>query len=164
MTFVPLKFQLQGRSFEKASLYGMPHLDAYYAGEGAKTHKRIDRARCCICGRLATNAHHVVPLSAGSHFVLQTPFGAFALKSPLFAVCGSGTCGCHNDFHGGARYKVRWVWESELYAEQWWDGSYLSRGLEPHGAWLWELGHYEIEDKLTGRSLHRSGLSIGGVN
>ena len=38
---------------------------------------------CVVCGRLATNRHHVVPRSLGGH------------DGPTVALCGSGTTGCH---------------------------------------------------------------------
>ena len=43
--------------------------------------------RCGICGRQATNCHHLVPRRCGD-FALVTPRGTWRLRSPLIALCG----------------------------------------------------------------------------
>ena len=101
--------QLRGLSIERAELYGKPHVGAHYT-KGTRYERT--QARCCVCGGNATNCHHVIPRGRGQEFALQTPNGLWLLKSPLFAVCGSGTTGCHNGFHGGAFLKAKWVWKS----------------------------------------------------
>ncbi|MFR3452249.1 MAG: hypothetical protein ACLTSX_12580 [Collinsella sp.] len=80
----------------------------------------------------------------------MTPNGTWSLRSPLFALCGSGTTGCHNGFHGGARYVPRWVWDNIQYEQQWWDGLLLKL-YPPHHPGLYEYGRWEIEDRETGR-------------
>lgn len=39
--------------------------------------------RCAVCGRYATNTHHIVPRSLGG------------VSGPTVRLCGSGTTGCH---------------------------------------------------------------------
>ncbi len=144
--------QLRGLPREKASLYGLPHLGArYHKGMGARRYCRT--ATCCVvCGRPATNCHHVVPLSVGHTFEMVTPNGTFELHSPLFALCGSGTDGCHNGFHGGATLKARWVWDSEKYERAWWSGELLAR-FGAHSKALFAYGRWEIENTRLGITL-----------
>lgn len=142
---------LNGLSYGKASLYGMPHLGAVYTGKSVGDYKRTV-SRCVICGRPATNCHHVVPLSVGRRFELGTPRGTFRLRPPLFALCGSGTTGCHNGFHGGARFVPRWVWDSEECEGMWWSGELLER-CGAHSPELFGYGHWEIKDRKTGLTL-----------
>lgn len=140
------RYQLRGLSLDKAELYGKPHIGAHYTGR-----KGYERTQdyCCICGKPAQSCHHVIPLSRGKVFQLQTPKGSWFLRSPLFALCGTGTTGCHNDFHGGARYIPRWVWDSEEFKRRWWSGSLLSKHT-PHSPALYWYGHWEILDRKTG--------------
>ena len=68
---------------------GKPHIGAYYFGDGDRHRLHFD-ARCLICGRPATDAHHIVPKGMGGGnrvYVLETPMGMFPLRSPLFALC-----------------------------------------------------------------------------
>lgn len=141
--------QLRGLSYEKASLYGLPHIGARYTKDGTSpSYERLSET-CSVCGSPATNCHHVVPRSAGKVFNLETPRGTFALRSPLFALCGSGTTGCHNDFHGGAKLKARWVWDSQSFEDAWWNGELLSR-FGAHSPELFRYGCWEVEDKRRG--------------
>lgn len=153
MGFTPGRHQLRGLSVDVAELYGKPHLGACYRGSGAnaKAYQLDEGARCAICRRPATNAHHVPPLSKGRGFRLVTPKGEWLLKPSLFALCGSGTTGCHNGFHGGARYEARWVWRDDRCAELWWDGSILAE-LGPHNPGIFAYGHWLVKDRLTGAS------------
>ena len=162
MTYVPTMRELCGLDLDTASKFGMPHIGGHYNGAGLDTYHRTSDA-CTICGRPATNLHHDPPRSKG-FFVLQTKWGAFVLRPALIALCGSGTTGCHNDFHGGSRYKARWIWHSDEAAEKWWSGWFLSHGYQPHDPRLFEHGHWEIEDKLTGRLLTRDARFIEGTN
>lgn len=147
--------QLRGLSIEKAELFGKPHIGATYTGTNSY---RLMTHNCFMCMKLATNCHHVAPLSLGKVFQLQTSKGTWFLRSPLFALCGSGTTGCHNDFHGGARYVARWVWDDPIYEQEWWNGEMLSRHY-PHDKALYLYGRWEILDKTTGRTLTiREGL------
>lgn len=144
-----------GLSREKAMLYGLPHIGAHYAHGGRKLSRsgarRYERTQewCAICGRPANNCHHVVPVSNGAVFELDTPRGTFPLRSPLFAVCGSGTTGCHNGFHGGAFLKARWLWDSPEFEDAWWSGEIISR-FAPHHPAIYCYGQWEIENTKTG--------------
>ena len=152
MGFTPPRRQLRGLSVDVAELYGKPHLGACYRGTGAnaKAYRVLDGARCAICRWPATNAHHVPPLSKGRGFLLSTPRGEWLLRPSLFALCGSGTTGCHDGFHGGARFFPRWVWRDDRCARAWWGGDILSE-LAPHDPGIFAYGHWLVEDRLTGR-------------
>ena len=80
--------QLRGWPKERAELYGKPHLGARYTG---KRSYEPTQPRCCVCGRRATNCHHVAHRGWGLEFELAAPGGTWSLRSPLFALCGSGT-------------------------------------------------------------------------
>lgn len=96
---------LRGYPKERAELYGKPHLGAHYTH--GKAYEALSQ-RCCVCGRRAGSVHHVAHRSWGETFRLVTPCGTWDLRSPLFCLCGSGTTGCHDKFHGGARLKAEW--------------------------------------------------------
>ncbi len=81
---------LRGWPKERAELYGKPHLGARYTHDTAY---EPTQARCAVCGRRASNCHHVARRSWGKTFRLVTPNGVWELRSPLFALCGSGTTG-----------------------------------------------------------------------
>ena len=85
-------------------------------------------------------------------FALVTPRGTWRLRSPLIALCGSGTTGCHDGFHGGARYRPEWVWDEPEFEEAWWDGTLLCEH-EPHDPALYGYGHWAIADTKTGRTI-----------
>ncbi len=145
----PSMRQLSGLSVEVASKFGMPHIHCHYRFDDTDSNRLDDGARCAICGRVATNSHHEPPKGLGGgnrQFALQTPMGLFILKPALIALCGSGTTGCHNGFHGGARFSAQWVWERPEYGEMWWQGYWLSHGIAPHDNALYEMGHWEISD------------------
>ena len=143
--------QLRGTSLERAEIYGKPHVGCRYTGKGARAYERTSDV-CCVCGRPAQSCHHVVPRGRGERFELRTAKGTWSLRSPLFALCGSGTTGCHDGFHGGARFFPRWVWDNPLYQEQWWDGSLLVLH-PPHHPGLYMYGRWEIDDRKTGRTI-----------
>lgn len=135
--------RLHGWSYDDASLMGMPHVGALYRG---RANRLEEGAACVVCAALATNAHHAVPKGRGKQvFNLATPLGTYPLRSPLLAVCGSGTTGCHDGFHGGARFRVRWEWDSPEHEDGWWGGRLLSQGYVPHDARLWLMGRYVVE-------------------
>lgn len=148
MTFVPSSSQLRGVPYEVAELYGKPHLGARYRSSSVKSNRLEEGAVCQVCGAKATNSHHIAPLGMGGGgrvFPLQTPMGLHMLKPSLMAVCGFGNAsGCHGRIHQG-EVNVRWVWDSDEFAERWWNGDFL-RHMWPHGVWLWEYGCYEISD------------------
>lgn len=139
---------LRGRSYEVASCYGMPHVGAFYAGSGA-TGTLEEYAPCAWCGRGATNAHHHPHRSQGAVWNMHTPWGTFALRPALIAVCGSGTTGCHDLMHGGAALYPQWVWDDEDAEQEWWSGWLLAHGFAPHDPRLYEFGHWQITDKIN---------------
>lgn len=143
--------RLRGLPAGVAELYGKPHVGARYTGAGKRDYERT-QGWCCICGRPAQSCHHVVPRGKGEVFELVAPNGTWGLRSPLFALCGSGTTGCHDGFHGGARYVARWVWDAAEFERQWWDGELLGRH-PPHDPALYLYGRWEIEGRKTGRAI-----------
>lgn len=150
MSYVPSSTQLRGVSYEQAELFGKPHLGCFYAHDDVHSHKREDMALCAICGKPATNAHHEPPLGMGGknrHFVLATKWGQFVLKPALFALCGSGTTGCHGKRHTRL-YRFEWHWDSTKNAKAWWSGKLLKEGMAPHSEKLFELGYYLLIDDI----------------
>ena len=147
----PSMAQLHGLSRDKAELYGLPHLGARYVTASGRYEATAER--CVVCGRRATNCHHVVPRSVGMTFQREVPAGRLMLRSPLFALCGSGTTGCHGAFHSG-RLKARWVWDSEEAEEAWWSGDILSRH-HAHDPAIFAYGHWEIDDTRAGLTVRR---------
>lgn len=145
--------QLRGWPKERAELYGKPHLGARYTG---KRSYELLQDRCCVCGRRAQSCHHVAHRSWGLEFELVTPNGTWSLRSPLFALCGSGTTGCHNQFHGGAGLRAEWRWRSKVYEEAWWTGQLLEV-YEPHHPGLYEYGYWAITDE-HGNEMIREGI------
>lgn len=143
------KARLQGLTLERAELFGKPHLGCRYTGRTEKAYERT-QARCCICGRPARSCHHVMPLGRARHFDMATPNGTWRLRSALFCLCGSGSTGCHDGFHGGARYKASWLWDEEAWAERWWDGLLLATH-GPHSPELFRYGCWQVEDRKTGK-------------
>lgn len=153
---IPEMARLKGLPVSKAGLYGLPHIGARYTGAGARDCERT-QGWCAVCGKPAANCHHVVPLSVRHRFGLATPSGTVRLRSPLFALCGSGTEGCHGAFHAG-RIKARWLWDSADDAELWWSGELIAR-YGPHHPALYRHGRWEIDDSRTGRvSVIREGV------
>ncbi len=144
--------KLQGISYDRAHLFGMPNIGAEYADYRSGSHRLLD-SECLICGRQATNAHHIVPRSVRKEFFV----GDRKLRSPLFALCGSGTTGCHGEFHGGARYKVMWEWDSEDDEERWWSGELLDL-YGPHSESLYMHGKYVIHDRKLDLDIHVRGV------
>lgn len=144
---VPTMSQLRGLSLERAELFGKPHIGARYT-HGARYERTGER--CCICNRPAANCHHVAPRRLGERFALVTPDRTWLLRSPLFALCGSGTTGCHNGFHGGSALTARWMWDDPQYERWWWDGILLEQ-WGPHAEELYGFGFWRIEDRKHGR-------------
>lgn len=141
--------QLKGLSLEVAELYGKPHLGAYYEGDSIKSHKWDGHSSCAICGLPASNVHHVSHQSKG-YFTLKAGLDEFKLKPALFALCGTGTTGCHDKFHGSARLKARWIWRDESFADYWWSGEMLKR-FGAHNPALYAYGSWQIY--LDGKEL-----------
>lgn len=131
----------------RKAMYGLPHIGARYVG------KKYERTQewCCVCGKPATNCHHIVPRGYGEVFETYTPHGTFQLKSPLLALCGSGTTGCHGRFHNGELAAV-WSWDKPEFANAWETGELLER-FAPHHRALYCYGQWEIKDKTTGKTI-----------
>ena len=136
-----------GISLERLELMGKPSLGAHYESADCKSHKLDEGARCVICGRKATDAHHVVPRSTLHAYTVETPLGNFRTLSPLFALCRE----CHEGFHSQARYHVSWEWKSDQYREEWENGHTLANICPPGSSFLFQEGHFVLKDKKTGR-------------
>lgn len=154
---------LGGLPLKKAELFGKPHLGAHYRKFDRHSQALEDGAPCVCCGRRATNAHHACPLHAAGQFVLAGKWGRHVLLSSLVSVCGSGTEGCHDGFHGGARFEIEWAWDSWKYADMWWSGWLLSHWCAPHSERLFELGGYVLRDKDRGREWVLRGRGVPAV-
>ena len=145
--------QLQGISYDRASLFGMPHLGCEYT-DGTGRYRVLEGEQCLICGAYRPlNAHHVVYRSVRKQFFLN----GRGLRSPLFCLCGSGTQGCHGDVHAG-RYKVLWEWDSPENESMWWSGELLDR-YGPHSDELFGFGKYVIHDKKLDLDIHIRGIT-----
>ena len=138
-------------SAEDAALMGLPHVGAEYVRgqrHGSRRYRALPEARCAVCGRPATNVHHVVEKGMGGRqrpYVLDGRYGTYRLLPPLFAVCGHGNAdGCHGMFHAGL-LKARWVWDAPGAASDWSSGLLLCMGMKAHDPRLYELGHWVIE-------------------
>jgi len=125
--------------------FGKPHVGALYTGSSINSHALEDDALCTCCGRMAENAHHW-PLGRRTVEVAGK-----VLRPSLFAVCGSGTTGCHNGWHGGCRYKALWFWDEERYFLDWVNGVFWDMGFEPHDQRLYLYGAWELYDFKEGR-------------
>lgn len=125
--------------------YGLPHIDCYYRNDSVNSNRLVAGATCVCCGRFATNAHHYPP--KGTAPVRHR--NGFTLRPALFAVCGSGTTGCHDGWHGGARYTAEWKWDSDELAEAWESGELLEEYGE-HSNMLYNHGCWVIHDKKLG--------------
>lgn len=126
-------------------LYGLPHIGCHYSGKSVNSNRLDEGAACICCGRMATNAHHYPP--KGTAPVRHRD--GYELRPALFAVCGSGTTGCHDGWHGGARYEARWEFDSPEYEERWEDGSLLME-YGPHSPELYGYGRWVIRDRKLG--------------
>lgn len=145
---------LRGMPRGRAELYGKPHLGARYTG--ARSYEAVS-GRCAICGRPTGSVHHAAHRSWGLTFDLVTQKGTWRLRSPLFALCGSGTTGCHDLFHGGAGLRAEWRWRSEEAEEAWWTGELLA-GIEPHSPDLFRYGFWAISDRYGDEIIREGGI------
>ena len=132
--------QLCGWSYEKAMTMGLPHAGARYTGKTPKCYTATSQC-CAVCGKRAGSVHHVVPRRNGLVFTFDTPNGSYDLKSPLFALCGSGTTGCHGLFHDGT-LKARWIWEPSFSLA--WESGALLKTYGAHSPKLYRFGHWEV--------------------
>lgn len=138
---------LHGFSIDDAQSYGMPHIGAHYYRDDVSCYLR-DSDECTICGKQATNTHHHPARGKARSFTLKTKHGAFVLKPALFALCGSGTTGCHGLVHQ-RKIEIKWKWDSDEYQEQWFSGYLLAHGVVPHSERLYEYGRWSIGDGTT---------------
>lgn len=129
----------RGWSYDRASLCGMPHLGADYTADDVRRYRRTGEL-CALCGRRATNTHHSPDRRV---FDLRTEYGIFVLKPALFALCGSGTTGCHGLIEAN-RIKVRWEWDTQEFADAWWSGWTLAHGMPAHSPKLFGQGCYVL--------------------
>lgn len=143
--------KLRGLSLEQAEKFGKPCIGAHYTGRTAHDYTLEECARCAICGRPATNAHHEPHLGMGgrnSRFVLNADNESMPLLPSLIALCGSGTTGCHGLVHSG-RYKIAWEWFEDRFERDWWDGKMLCIVQDPE---LYDFGQWVITDLDSGES------------
>ena len=134
---------LNGISYAKAANYGMPNIGCHYCTSYVNSHWLDEGARCAVCGKPATNAHHEPAKGTSSTWTMKTPYGSFQLNPSLVALCGSGTTGCHGKRHNG-RISFQWVWDDQAMEELWFNGFMLSRKRMEHSPDLYEWGHWEV--------------------
>ena len=146
MSYRPSRKATGGLPYTVAEMYGKPHIGCEYFGSSVNSHHLLEDAMCVCCGKLATNAHHFPPKGTCPTFT----FRGRKLKPALFALCGSGTTGCHGQWHSPRRYTALWKWDSEKYAKAWWEGDLLGE-YEPHAPQLYLFGCWEVYDLLDGR-------------
>lgn len=151
MSYEPRMEQLRGLSRGWAEHYGKPHLMASYRNASVRSHRADDGAFCAVCGKKAGSVHHTPPIGHGTSFAMATSWGVHVLKPALFALCGSGTTGCHGKFHSGL-LRAEWVWATDEDARAWWEGELLKR-QSPHGAWLFMHGWWRVTDAKSGMEL-----------
>ena len=137
---------LHGVPYNVAECYGKPHFLCEYTGSGVNGTRLFDGARCMTCGRMATNAHHWPPKRTASTF---TRNDGITLRPALFAVCGHGTTGCHDGWHGGARFRALWLWDSDEYARRWWESNWPDE-IGHHSSELYLYGCWEVYDLRNG--------------
>lgn len=132
-----------GLAYNRASLYGMPHLNCTPHG--------ID-GRCAICGRRATEKHHMAPIGKGNKYLtVQTSDGPLRMESALVALCHE----CHDKFPPqGWEYSVDWYWKDQRSADLFWSGTLYAMGIKPHSEELFDYGFYIFR---------ANGKVIGGV-
>ena len=147
---------LNGWSLLKADMMGKPHLGARYTVP-PRRYERLSE-NCMVCGRPAANCHHLMPLGNGRSFTLRTDRGTWTLHSPLMALCGSGTTGCHGLFHSGV-LAARWFWRSQTDEDRWWSGELLE-AYGPHSLELYRHGGWGVLDRKHGGELSYHGDDV----
>ena len=143
----PTRAMTHGVPYPVAEAYGKPHFLCTYTGKSVNATKMFDGATCMCCGKLATNAHHWPPKGTAPTFTWHQD--GRKLRPALFAVCGTGTMGCHDGWHGGARFRALWRWDSDEYARDWWEGDMLEK-LGEHSNALYRYGCWELYDFRDG--------------
>ncbi len=145
-----------GWSLQKALNMGMPD---------------VKDDSCIICGKFLAgiphSQHHMTPKGMGGANKIMTIKSAsshktYKMDSSKISLCGSGTTGCHNDFHGGARLRITWEWASRPLMRMWFDGLFLDSGFIAHDKRLWEMGCYAVYERqlIQGRLHERRIMSI----
>lgn len=156
-----------------SALYGLPHIGATYlpGWKGKKrNYGRVSEICEACCRARATSTHHIVPIGMGGRQSARTIFvnpvscdsynaehvqspefmatgmGRFEVYTPLIAVCGTGTIGCHGDFEEH-RIGIEWVWRDALCKNLWESGWILSHGYKPNSERLYEFGYYRISGR-----------------
>ena len=154
-----------------SALYGLPHIGATYIPGWTKKKRNYDRVSdmCQVCCQArATSTHHIIPIGMGGRQsakriaidrafcesyssvqapeIISTSMGNFEVYTPLIAVCGTGTIGCHGDFEEH-RIRIEWVWRDELCKTLWESGWILSHGYQPNSERLFEFGYYRISGR-----------------
>ena len=142
--YTPPARLLRGTPYQVAECYGKPHIRCHYTGNGVNSHKLDEGALCAICGTKATNAHHWPPKGRCQTFTLN----GVTMKPALIALCGSGTVGCHGEWHAG-RFRALWKWDCDDAAREWWEGGFC--GLAPHDPHIYRFGCWELYDLKEGR-------------
>ena len=130
-----------GISQDRIELMGKPHLGAHYTAEDYRRYALDENARCAVCGRRATDVHHVVRRSTIHSWTVNTPIGRFVAMSPLFALCR----GCHEKFHQ-VQLDVTWEWNDEDCREAWESGDILAHVCPPGHERIFDYGHYILTD------------------
>lgn len=132
--------QLHGFSREDAECFGKPHLGAQYTGPDSLTKYARTGQHCIVCGRTPISTHHQPYRQT---FTLVAANGVeWKLRPALFAVCGTGTTGCHGAIEHN-RVKIRWEWDSLEAAAKWWSGELLE-AYGPHSVQLYKFGCWAI--------------------
>lgn len=130
------RYVANGMPRDRVLTMGLPHWGC--------TRKGINRLQtCCMCGGMASNAHHLVPKGmSGGSLAVWTDFGR-ALHSPLVAVCGMGNAsGCHRLLHAHVGPMPKWVWYSDEMrllhesGELWLDFASNDERLNEYGRWV----------------------------
>lgn len=143
--------QLHGFTLQDAECFGKPHLGAKYTDKEGTSLTRYARFSnlCAVCGRDPLNTHHQ---PRREFFTLRANGREWRLRPALFAVCGTGTFGCHGKIEHN-QIRVRWEWDSEENAEKWWSGELLEQ-FGPHSLELYRFGCW-VFTLPDGTELHR---------
>lgn len=139
----PTARQLHGWSLEDAECMGKPNFGARYLSDDPMNMTRYTRDighHCAICGRESTNTHHQPYRQT---FEMVTPNGIWRLRPALFALCGSGTFGCHGKVEAN-EIRISWKWFTEEAETKWWNGELLAE-YGPHSVKLYRFGCWAIE-------------------
>lgn len=137
--YIPEADKLQGLTIETAECMGKPHVGARYLfNEGVNRYTMDLGTPCSVCGKSATNVHHQPNKGRGRILILN----GHMLRPALFALCGSGTTGCHGKIHQ-QKLKIVWRWTSEEYAREWWEGGLLEE-VKPHSEELYNYGFWDF--------------------